>query len=397
MSAESGESSGVPALEPAQARPVRRLSARQRLAARLGLVLGGTLIGLLLVELLLTVLDRPRFYKAHSSPTQFAFLPVAGQGVPMYVNAPSSRIRFLYDGNPRGYFGPANDVLHTTNQLGFRGPEFAVSNQDGRLVATKPEGTVRMVFLGDSFTFGEGVRDEDTYPARTAELLQQEHPSGSPRFEAYNLGVGGYNTTQELFLFEHLGEKLLPDCVVLGYVLNDAEPPLFDVDPLTNFPRRASRAVEEGAEDSLPPDRWLYRLRTARLVWQLAANRDRSRRTVAYYQSLYEEDSAGWQESRRALRQIIARCHEARVPCFVLLFPILADLSDAYPFRAIHDKIRAEVEGQDATLIDLFPRLKGQRAETLWVHPADQHPNEQVHRIAAEELAAALRTRGPWR
>jgi hypothetical protein len=365
--------------------------------ARLGLVLGGTLVGLLLAELGLTAIDRPRFYKAHSVPPQFALSPFASLGAPPYVNAPSSRIPFVYDGNPRGYFGPAHEVEHATNSLGFRGPEFAVSNQDGRLAATKPAGTVRLVFLGDSFTFGEGVRDGDTYPARTAALLQQEHPSGSPRFESYNLGVGGYNTTQELALLEHVGLTLLPDCVVLGYVLNDAEPPLFAMDPGTNHVRRATRAVEEGAGDPVPPDRWLYQLRTARLIWQLAANRDRSRRTVAHYQALYKEGRSGWQESRRALRQIIARCHEARVPCYVLLFPILYELSDAYPFRAIHQKIRAEVEDRGATLIDLFPRLKGQRAETLWVHPADQHPNEQVHRIAADALAAALGARGPFR
>jgi hypothetical protein len=379
------------------ARPLRQLSARQRLAARLGLLLGGTLLGLFLSEVLLKVLDRPRFYRPHSFPIQFEFLPFAGQGAPMYVNARSTCIRFVYDGNPRGYFGSANDIGPTTNRLGFRGLEFAVSNKDGRLVAAKFEDTVRIVFLGDSFTFGEGVRDEDIYPERTVTLLQQEHPSGSPRFEAYNLGVGGYNTSQELLLLEYLGLKLLPDCVVLGYVLNDAEAPLFEVDPVTRRACRASRPIEEGAGDPVPPDRLLYRLRTARLVWQLAANRERSLRTVAHYQALYEEGSAGWQESRRALRQIVARCHEARIPCYVVLFPILFELNDAYPFLAIHEKIRAEVEGQNATLIDLFPRLKGQQAESLWVHPADQHPNEQVHRIAAAELATAIRAGPAWR
>jgi hypothetical protein len=303
----------------------------------------------------------------------------------------------VYDGNPHGYFGLADEVEHTTNQLGFRGPEFAVSNQNGRLVATKLRDMVRIVFLGDSFTFGEGVRDEDTYPARTAALLQHEHPSGSPRFEAYNLGVGAYNTTQELWLLEHLGLKLLPDCVVLGYVLNDAEPPMFEVNPRTKSFERTGHAGPEGFGDPLPPDRLLYRLRTARLVWQLAANRDRSRRVVAHYRALYEDGSPGWHESRRALRQIIARCHEAHLPFYVVLFPILYEMGDAYPFRAIHEKIRAEVEGRDATLIDLFPRLKGQRDESLWVHPADQHPNEQVQRIAAEELAAALLARESWR
>src|SRR5262249_46934640 len=158
----------VPAPHRAQANSVRQLWARPRLAARLGLVLGGTLVGLLLAELLLTVIDRPRFYKAHSFPPQFAFSPCTSHGAPASVHPPASRSRFVYDGTPRGYFGPANEVERTTNQLGFRGPEFPVSNQDGRLVATKAGGTVRMVFLGDSFTFGEGVRDGDTFPARTA-------------------------------------------------------------------------------------------------------------------------------------------------------------------------------------------------------------------------------------
>ncbi len=44
------------------------------------------------------------------------------------------------------------------------------------------------------------------------------------------------------------------------------------------------------------------------------------------------------------------------------------------------------MEGTPAAFIDLFPRLKGMRAEDLWVHPADQHPNEKVHLLAAQAL-----------
>lgn len=353
---------------------------------RLALAAGGTLVGLLLAEGLLAALDRPRFYKPHSFPAQFRFLPTREGEVPRYVNAPSSRIRFVYDGNPRGYFGPHNEVEHTTNRLGFRGPEFPFTVDGGRVEAARSPGTVRLVFLGDSFTFGEGVRDEDTYPARTAALLRQQHPHAPSRFEACNLGVGGYNTTQSLWLLENLGLKVQPDAVVLGYVLNDAEPPLFEVDPATGRRRRAARPVEEGAGDPLPPDAFPYQLRTARLIWQFQANRERTRRTLAHYQALYEDASPGWQESRRALRQIIARCADAHVPCCILLFPILYELNDRYPFRAIHEKIRREVEGTPAAFIDLFPRLKGMRAEDLWVHPADQHPNEKVHLLAAQAL-----------
>jgi hypothetical protein len=357
---------------------------------RLLLVLGGLAVGLLLAELLLAALDRPRFYRPHTFPKQFDFLPISNAAFPVYVNARSSRIRFVYDGNPRGYFGPANEVDHHTSSLGFRGPELPLSIRDNRVITTKPEGTVRLVFLGDSFTFGEGVRDDDTYPAQTAYLLQQHYPTPSPHFESFNLGVGGYNTSQSLLLLERIGLDALPDCVVLGYVLNDAEPPLFQRDPKTGRPYRAARPVEEGAGDPRPPESWLYRLRTARAVWQVLANRRLTQQTLAHYREIYDENSPGWQESRRALGKIIKHCADRHVPCYVLLFPVLYQLDDQYPFLAIHEQIRAEVTDTSALFIDLFPRLKGQRAEDLWVHPSDHHPNEKVHRIAAEALCEEL-------
>jgi hypothetical protein len=35
--------------------------------------------------------------------------------------------------------------------------------------------------------------------------------------------------------------------------------------------------------------------------------------------------------------------------------------------------------------------LQGRRAEDLWVHPHDPHPNALAHRLVAESLAPALR------
>jgi len=35
--------------------------------------------------------------------------------------------------------------------------------------------------------------------------------------------------------------------------------------------------------------------------------------------------------------------------------------------------------------------LQGRRAEDLWVHPHDPHPNALAHHLAAEALEPALR------
>ncbi len=42
-------------------------------------------------------------------------------------------------------------------------------------------------------------------------------------------------------------------------------------------------------------------------------------------------------------------------------------------------------------VLDLLDAFEGQPYEELWVHPSDQHPNEDGHYIAAEALADFVR------
>src|SRR5262245_7988462 len=84
--------------------------------------------------------------------SRFASLGVAGGE---YI--PGVRFKAVYATNPRGYFDATNGVTFQINSLGLRGPETS---------ANKAEGTFRILCLGDSFTFGAGVREEDTFARR---------------------------------------------------------------------------------------------------------------------------------------------------------------------------------------------------------------------------------------
>lgn len=208
----------------------------------------------------------------------------------------------------------------------FRGNEF---------ILDKPSGVFRIAFLGDSFTFGEGVKFEDTYPEKVSQLLNQKYDAGSGKvFESYNFGVSACNTFQELFLLKHIVMSTRPDMVVIGYTLNDAEPTRY----------RAIPAV------GLSP-------------W--------------------------WEATRVSLRELIQVCEEARIPCFIICFPLLQQLNSTYPFQDIHVRIRQEVRPevrQFTHFIDLFDYFKGRNAADLQVHPTDQHPNEIGHAIAGQAL-----------
>ncbi|MFN7955228.1 MAG: GDSL-type esterase/lipase family protein [bacterium] len=96
------------------------------------------------------------------------------------------------------------------NRIGLRGRE---------IVEPKPSGTLRILALGDSFTWGWGAPADATYPSQLEERLRAAHPE--QRIEVVNGGVSGYGTVQELLLLDRIGAAIQPDIVVLFYYRND--------------------------------------------------------------------------------------------------------------------------------------------------------------------------------
>jgi hypothetical protein len=90
----------------------------------------------------------------------------------------------------------------SSNSRGLRGAaEHALGKEAGR---------TRIVALGDSFTFGEEVSDEETWTARLEAL--------APGSEVLNLGVHGYGHDQMLLYLREEGLRYKPDVVLLGFV-----------------------------------------------------------------------------------------------------------------------------------------------------------------------------------
>lgn len=99
----------------------------------------------------------------------------------------------------------------TTNSLGLRGEEVRVP---------KPEGVLRIAFLGASTTFcAEAGPDEATWPALVVEGLRQRYPDRE--FDFVNAGVSGFTVEHSLRLFEHTVGPLEPDVVLVLHATND--------------------------------------------------------------------------------------------------------------------------------------------------------------------------------
>jgi GDSL-like lipase/acylhydrolase family protein/acetyltransferase AlgX (SGNH hydrolase-like protein) len=147
-----------------------------------------------------------------------------------------------------------------TNGAGFRG---------GPLPRTKPPGVYRIVALGDSFTFGFGVREGQAWPARLAARLNAR-TGGTPRVEVVNLGVPGTGPRDYLWHLAHTGLALEPDLVVVGVFAND----LNDVYQLDRFGTRSPLFTLAALRDGgLAPRPWWKRAADAALpnLYALAA------------------------------------------------------------------------------------------------------------------------------
>jgi lysophospholipase L1-like esterase len=98
-----------------------------------------------------------------------------------------------------------------TNSFGLRSPEVAIP---------KPDGTFRILLLGDSFTFGFRATGDVVFARRLEERLRS---SGLPSAEVVNAGVLSYCPLLEYLQYRHHLHVLEPDLVVLNFDMSDVQ------------------------------------------------------------------------------------------------------------------------------------------------------------------------------
>ncbi len=126
-----------------------------------------------------------RPWRPHGSYTWDLYSPVLG-----WVNKPDHETRvagFTVQTNTQG--------LRETREYDYE----------------KIPGKVRLLAVGDSFTFGEDVEPDEVF----TEVLERKMPNA----EVINMGVHGYGSDQMLLTLKEEGVRYLPDLVMVGFYL----------------------------------------------------------------------------------------------------------------------------------------------------------------------------------
>lgn len=93
--------------------------------------------------------------------------------------------------------------------------------RDREHTKAKPENTIRIAVLGDSFTEAQGVAAEDTFWAVMEDNLRTCRAWAGLDVEVINFGVSAYGTAQELITLRRFAWDYSPDIVLLAFVEND--------------------------------------------------------------------------------------------------------------------------------------------------------------------------------
>jgi lysophospholipase L1-like esterase len=104
---------------------------------------------------------------------------------------------------------PGEQVTITTNSLGLRGAEVSLE---------KPAGVKRVLVLGDSYTFGVYVEDDETYSAVLESLFREE----GAQVEVINAGYAdGWEPDEHYAWLVNRGLEFEPDLVIYGFFVGN--------------------------------------------------------------------------------------------------------------------------------------------------------------------------------
>jgi lysophospholipase L1-like esterase len=268
----------------------------------------------------------------------------------------------LYPGATRENLIPDTGVTwhYRINSDGFRGEDFYPA-KDRRQV----------LFIGDSYTFGWGVDQNQVLSESVERVLA--NPPYNLDIQAYNLGVPGYNTFQEYHLLQQAVDRYAPDLVVLGYVLNDAE-------PQQSVPQRPSTRYKYARS-------WLFAYLKEQINYYIFDGEPVLNTGVVDvltdYSTAMQENGPAWAESRQAFVDMISLCHQRNIPFVVLIYPdYTVAFDDTYSYQDIHEEVFAWAVKSGVRTVDMLHFMRGKDARNYRVK-GDGHPNGSAFAEAA--------------
>jgi hypothetical protein len=244
---------------------------------------------------------------------------------------------------------------------------------------TKTKGVVRIGVMGDSNTFGYGIKDVNN---RFSNVLEKKLNDSGYKAEVYNCGVSGLDTWNEIIEYKTKCYALKPDILVWQYFLNDIQ-----------ATKSAGTTVLQNAGSQINP--------TVKFIsdHSFFFNYTYWRLSTKYSNTFYQIRDADLKQYKNPevfafhtsqINEFSSYLKSENIKFVVTVFPFFKFFPD-YPAEDVHKRMDKIFQENGATaVVDMLSFLKGRNAKDLIVGQYDTHPNEYVHGLVADKLYEAI-------
>jgi hypothetical protein len=292
------------------------------------------------------------------------------------------------------YVSPDDKIPIDINSNGFRGKEIPIKKKDNE---------TRIIVLGDSTTFATSIHQERTYVQIAEDYLTAEY-KGRRDIRLINGGVEGIGLKEEIDILIAQGMEIMPDMVIVGFYLNDSNPPekLAAVLANPNFIRRHSVLAQ-----TIYRQYKLRQYKTGKLEeshmydWEhfpqptdVLTNRD----SFVQFAATAEKDwGAAWNPSswggiENQIKRLSLFAKEHRIKVVFITFPVAFQVYSEYVEDTPQQTLKALCRKYGFGYYDLLPVLRANKTETNTFFMDWCHLTEVGHHVVGIALARYLLT-----
>lgn len=245
--------------------------------------------------------------------------------------------------------------------------------RDREWAQNKPSDVYRIAFVGDSFTYGWGINDEND---RFTNLIRQKFDHRSDRsIEVMNVAWVDWDTKNEWQASRDMIQQYDVDEIVLCYLPNDIDKRI-PMNKNENY-RKPPKSRWFNTDSSFLLDYIYYRVYAPRIS-SIQSYSD-------WLWSGYMNEEV-WKQHQADLTEIINLCRNQQVNLRVALLPLINTSVGQYQSEVIHSKLTRFFEEHQVPTVDLLPAIQKQNPADLVVNAHDSHPNERANKLFAEAI-----------
>jgi len=297
---------------------------------------------------------------------------------PQVMHVPTS---YGYKLKPNQWGTYTLDKPVSSNSYGFRDYEWNVP---------KKVGTYRIMCIGDSLTFGNAVRGEDTYP----KVLESNLKVVNKNYEVISTAVGGWATFIELDFLKTEGVKYEPDMVVIGFFMNDF---VIRSDVSGNL-------TKDGRWDARPswikwlPYKYIFLIKRSALITYLRDRVDafqqggQDQNTLLFKNQINLDNDANICATYEYIWEIKKLCDERGIKCVLASIPAINYFW--FPRGSVNyiKHLQTFCAANGIEFIDLAEDFwKVRETNKLYMYPWDNHLNPAGHKLVADQLFSRLK------